>query len=432
MRARRAGTTPRARSRPPIRAVAARPGHAPGWRTAAGRRRGRRRSRSARRPRRAARTPPRRAPAPARPPASRPRCRRRLPARSRAGRPTCATGRGAPERPRPPRASRPCGGRIRSCFRSWCSRPRAHHTSNGAIGAFRRRTAVTIRVEVDVTTDDVLLSGVIDQLPLGVWIARAPGGELLFANQVFREILGIEARGDVAVGGYSEPYGIMGLDGKPYPEARMPFVRALEARATVTVEDIVIHRHDGRRVNIRATARPIFDGDVITHIVIAFADYTAEREACARQREAEERARQDERLQAIGTLAAGVAHDFNNVLAQIRILASMLRVREQDASRVEDLVRIEQATDSAAALTRSLLAFGRHPAGNVVRFDLDAVVAGVVDLVRRTFERHITIEHRREPGAFVAGDQNQLEQVILNLAVNARDAMANGGTLTFA
>ncbi|MBZ0234224.1 MAG: response regulator [Deltaproteobacteria bacterium] len=283
-----------------------------------------------------------------------------------------------------------------------------------------------------MTTDDVLLSGVIDQLPLGVWIARAPGGELLFANQVFREILGIEARGDVAVGGYSEPYGIMGLDGKPYPEARMPFVRALEARATVTVEDIVIHRHDGRRVNIRATARPIFDGDVITHIVIAFADYTAEREACARQREAEERARQDERLQAIGTLAAGVAHDFNNVLAQIRILASMLRVREQDASRVEDLVRIEQATDSAAALTRSLLAFGRHPAGNVVRFDLDAVVAGVVDLVRRTFERHITIEHRREPGAFVAGDQNQLEQVILNLAVNARDAMAHGGTLTFA
>ncbi|HUQ01609.1 MAG TPA: ATP-binding protein [Kofleriaceae bacterium] len=279
--------------------------------------------------------------------------------------------------------------------------------------------------------DDVLLSGVIDQLPLGVWIARAPGGELLFANRTFREIMGIEARDDVGVGGYSQPYGICGLDGNPYPESGLPFVRALEARQTVDVEDIVIHRHDGRRVNIRATARPVFAGDVITHVVIAFADVTAEFEARARQRESEERARHDERLQSIGTLAAGVAHDFNNVLAQIRVLASLLRLREREPARVDDLARIEQATDSAAALTRSLLAFGRHPAGNVVRFDLDEVLGGVVDLVRRTFARNITIEHARMPGAFVAGDRNQLEQVIMNLAVNARDAMQHGGTLAF-
>ena len=147
--------------------------------------------------------------------------------------------------------------------------------------------------------DDVLLSGVIDQLPLGVWIARAPGGELLFANQVFREIMGIEARDDVGVGGYAQPYGICGLDGKPYPEHRLPFVRALEARQTVNVEDIVIHRHDGRRVNIRATARPLFSGDTITHVVIAFADVTAEVQARAREREIEQRARHDERLRSI-------------------------------------------------------------------------------------------------------------------------------------
>jgi signal transduction histidine kinase/ActR/RegA family two-component response regulator len=284
---------------------------------------------------------------------------------------------------------------------------------------------------VSVTEDDVLLTGVIDQLPLGVWIARAPGGELLFANRVFREIMGIEARDDVAVGGYSEPYGIRGLDGKPYPEARLPFVRALEARQTVTVEDIVIHRHDGRRVNIRATARPLFAGDVITHVVIAFADVTAEFEARDRQRAVEDRTRHDERLQSIGVLASGVAHDFNNILAQIRVLASILRLREREGSRVDDLVRIEQATDSAAALTRSLLAFGRHPAGHVVRFDLDEVVGGVVDLVRRTFEPSIVITHNRADGAFIAGDRNQIEQVIMNLAVNARDAMASGGQLTF-
>ncbi len=280
--------------------------------------------------------------------------------------------------------------------------------------------------------DDGLLTGVIDQLPLGVWIARAPGGELLLANRTFREIMGMEARGDVAVGGYGEPYGICGLDGKPYPEARMPFVQALQRREIVTVDDIVIHRHDGRRVNIRATARPLLDGDQVTHVVIAFADITTEVVARGRQRVLEDRARHDERLRAIGTLAAGVAHDFNNILAQIRILASMLRLRAPEGDRVEDLVRIEQATDSAAALTRSLLAFGRHPAGRVARVDLDELVAGVVDLVRRTFDRHIVIEHAPRPGVVVAGDRNQLEQVILNLAVNARDAMVDGGRLRFA
>jgi CheY-like chemotaxis protein len=113
------------------------------------------------------------------------------------------------------------------------------------------------------------------------------------------------------------------------------------------------------------------------------------------------------------------------------VLASILRLRERDDTRVEDLVRIEQATDSAAALARSLLAFGRHPSGPVVRFELDEVVGSVVDLVRRTFEPSITIVHRRADSAFVAGDRNQIEQVIMNLAVNARDAMPRGGTLTF-
>ncbi len=279
---------------------------------------------------------------------------------------------------------------------------------------------------------DDLLAGIIDQLPLGVWVARAPGGELLFANRMFREIMGTEALTDVAVGGFSEPYGIFGLDGLPYPEARLPFARALQDRSTVTVDDIVIHRRDGRHVNIRATARPLFDGDTVTHVVIAFADVTAEVEAGARQRLAEDRARQYERLQAVGTLAAGVAHDFNNILAQIRVLASLLRLRESDPARVEDLTRIESATDSAAGLSRSLLAFGRHPAGQVTRVDLSELVGGVVDLVRRTFDRHIAIELDASPGAMVAGDRNQLEQVIMNLAVNARDAMTGGGRLRFA
>ena len=277
-------------------------------------------------------------------------------------------------------------------------------------------------------SDESLLAGVLDFLPLGVWIARAPSGELVLANRVFREIMGMDARPDVARGGYAEPYGICGRDGKPYPESKMPFVRALQARATVTVDDIVIHRPDGHRVNIRAIARPIFEGETITHVVIAFADATAEVNAEAARRDSEERLRAAQRLEAIGNLAAGVAHDFNNAMASIRVLAALLRLRESDPARAADLRRIEDATDRAAELSRSLLTFGRHGSGRVARVSVDDLARTVVDLVRRTFDRQIEIllDAGSAP-AWVDGDPAQIEQLLMNLLVNARDAMPDGG-----
>jgi signal transduction histidine kinase len=284
-----------------------------------------------------------------------------------------------------------------------------------------------------VTSDDKLLASVVDCLPLGVWIARAPGGELVFANQIFREIMGMSARDDVARGKYAAPYGICTRTGEPYPEHQLPFVRALEARGIVTVDDIVIHRPDGSRVNVRAIARPIFsdDGTDITHVVIAFADITAEVRAEAANRETEERLRAAQRLEAIGTLAAGVAHDFNNAMASIRVLSTLLRLREHDPARVADLRRIEDATDRAAALTRALLTFARHGGvARVRRMSVHEVAQTVIDLVRRTFDRHIEVTFEgRGDGAWVEGDPAQLEQLLMNLLVNARDAMPDGGRI---
>jgi signal transduction histidine kinase len=272
-----------------------------------------------------------------------------------------------------------------------------------------------------VSSDERLLASVLDFLPLGVWIARAPGGELVLANRVFREIMGMEARTDVSRGGYSQPYGIYTRDGVPYPEHRLPFVRALEERVTVTVDDIVIHRPDGDHVDIRAFARPIFDGDAITHVVICFADITAEVKAT-------ESRRASERLEAIGTLAAGVAHDFNNAMASVRTLASLLRLRESDPERIEDLRLIEDATDRAALLTRSLLTFGRHGGARKMRVSVDQIASAVVDLVQRTFDRQIEVRLvGRADGAWIEGDPGQIEQLLMNLLVNARDAMPGGG-----
>jgi signal transduction histidine kinase len=124
--------------------------------------------------------------------------------------------------------------------------------------------------------DAEIIAAVANDLPVGVWVARAPAGEFVYANRAFSEIMGMGARDDVVAGGYAEPYGICDRAGRPYPEAQMPFVRALVARATVVVDDIVIHRSDGKRVNVRAHARPLFHGDELSHVVIAFFDITRE------------------------------------------------------------------------------------------------------------------------------------------------------------
>ena len=102
-----------------------------------------------------------------------------------------------------------------------------------------------------------LIATIADGLPCGVWVASAPDGGFVYANDAFAEIMGMGPVAEVGVGEYTLPYGIYGRDGALYPEDRLPFVRALRERTTVVVDDLVIHRRDGRRVYVRAvTLRP--------------------------------------------------------------------------------------------------------------------------------------------------------------------------------
>jgi two-component system cell cycle sensor histidine kinase/response regulator CckA len=124
------------------------------------------------------------------------------------------------------------------------------------------------------------IAAIADALPVGIWVARVPGGEFVYANRAFAEIMGMTARDDVKAGGYTEPYGIFTRDGKPYREERLPFVRAMRERTVVVVDDLSIHRRDGRKVAVRAMGKPLFDekGEM-TSVAIAFFDVTAEVDA---------------------------------------------------------------------------------------------------------------------------------------------------------
>jgi two-component system, cell cycle sensor histidine kinase and response regulator CckA len=152
----------------------------------------------------------------------------------------------------------------------------------------------------------------------------------------------------------------------------------------------------------------------------------------ARERLAEE-LRQSHKMEAVGRLAGGVAHDFNNALTSIKGYCElMLAEHKQESQDREDLLAINKSVDYASALTRQLLAFSRKQILSLKLLDLSAAVKNVITLLRRTVGAHIKLEVRLAEGLDpVKADPGQLEQILMNLAINARDAMPDGGTLTF-
>ncbi|MCK6627654.1 MAG: ATP-binding protein [Anaerolineae bacterium] len=161
-------------------------------------------------------------------------------------------------------------------------------------------------------------------------------------------------------------------------------------------------------------------------VVVNFRDITE-------RKRLEEQFLQVQKMEAIGRLAGGVAHDFNNLLTVITGYADFLLDRhpsDLDPSR-QDIEQIKKTVERAASLTRQLLAFSRRQVLQPEILDLNALVADMDKLLRRLIGEDIELVTLLQPDlGLVKADPGQLEQVILNLAVNARDAMPNGGKLT--
>ena len=157
----------------------------------------------------------------------------------------------------------------------------------------------------------------------------------------------------------------------------------------------------------------------------------AQRAELEYHRSRERLAQQAQKMEAVGQLAGGIAHDFNNLLTVISGHCQMMQTQVPPGSPLtDDLTQVRRAAERAAALTRQLLAFGRRQLLQPKRLDVNRVVSAVEPMLRRVIDADITIsvELARDTGVIVA-DEGQLEQVIVNLALNARDAMPKGGTL---
>jgi signal transduction histidine kinase/CheY-like chemotaxis protein len=160
-----------------------------------------------------------------------------------------------------------------------------------------------------------------------------------------------------------------------------------------------------------------------------------EEEALQRRQEALERElRQTQKLEALGRLAGGIAHDFNNLISVMlgQAMLAQRRVTQNDPV-AKDLAKIVRAGERAAALTQQLLAFGRSQVSRNEVLDLNVVVEDTVRMIERVIGEDIELTLSLAPDAGnVNADRTQLEQVLINLAVNSRDAMPTGGRLTIA
>ena len=400
----------------------------------------------------------------------------------------------------------------------------------------------------------------LDELPFGVWVGRAPSGEELYTNEAFRALGGMDAMPGVSAADAPEACGLFDRQGQRYPVENLPFSRALRSGAPVVVDDLVIHRRDGSRTWLRAYANPMRnDAGLVTHVVVALTDITAEvravveradiekhlavaihhapvllftldtdgvlRAADGALRPALERGRplmvgsslfvtykdhptvpghvrralagetvsysvevqghtldvwlgplrdaageiagaigvcsdvtesrrlqsriiQEDRVHAIGTLAASVAHEINNPLTYV--LGGLEEVRGEldglatelgalgtgrpgDPAVAADRGRHEPVrdfhvptlagTERIRHVTRELSTFTRPDAERLVTVDLAGVVRSVLKLVRKEIEARARLVEDLGPSPAVEANEARLVQVLVNMLMNAWQAL---------
>jgi PAS domain S-box-containing protein len=188
--------------------------------------------------------------------------------------------------------------------------------------------------------------------------------------------------------------------------------------------ELTNRRKDGTLYPEMQTITPVTDGGVITHFIAIKQDLTE-------QKALESQFLQSQKMEVVGLLAGGIAHDFNNLLTVIKLTAELAAgsLRQGDPLRA-DLEEIGRAGDRAASLTRQLLAFSRRQILNPIVLNAGTLVTNMAGMLQRLIgeDIHLTVSVADSLDS-VRADHSQVEQVVLNLAVNARDAMPRGGRL---
>jgi PAS domain S-box-containing protein len=281
----------------------------------------------------------------------------------------------------------------------------------------RIRADEALRAERDFTR------AVLDTSVTAVLVV-APDGRVVFASERAARIVGIPADRLVSQPIDLASWQATAADGRPLaPEEARGRLRSGEPFAGVTVS---LESGRGKRRVLRVNGAPLGpSAGAGATMVLSIEDVTEHRVL-------EEQLAHAQRLEGLGRLAGGVAHDFNNLLTVVLSNAQLAADEIPPGSPLRDLVEpIREAAQRGTALTRQLLAFAKKQVVSPAALDLGAVVRGLGRLLQRLLGERVVLGVRLDPDTWrVWMDPGQLEQVLVNLAVNARDAMPEGGRLT--
>lgn len=274
-----------------------------------------------------------------------------------------------------------------------------------------------IQMEAALRRSEANFRSVIENSPYGA-LRTLPDGRILLANPAAIRMLGYSSETEVLALN-------MARDVYRNSEDR---ARLLEqSNRTEYIKDIEVewkHR-SGSAIMVRFSSHVVKNqAGEIDHFDLMVQDIT-------KQRNLEEQLRQAQKMEAVGRLAGGVAHDFNNLLGVIIGYSELALDQLGPATSVRAQVeQIRKAGERATALTRQLLAFSRQQVLDTKTLHLNAILSDMVQMLLRLIGEDIELQTKLDPGLHaIRGDQGQIEQVIMNLAVNARDAMPDGGKL---
>jgi PAS domain S-box-containing protein len=273
------------------------------------------------------------------------------------------------------------------------------------------------RVEDALRQSEAAFRGMVEG-NYGVYRAT-PDGTILMANLAMARMLGYESEKDL-------PALNLAADIFQPGEYSLHLFDQPGSRKQIPRQEAHWHRKDGKIITVEVSGRPVTDsrGDLLYLEAIV--------EDVSHSRSVEHRLRHVQKMEAIGRLAGGIAHDFNNVLGVITGYSEMLLDKLSSDPNLSPLItHVLKATDRGASLTRRLLAFSRQQVLEPRVINIQEHIKGIEDLLRRVLgeDIHLTVSVSTHQAICLRADPTQLEQVIMNLVVNARDAMPSGGSL---
>lgn len=286
--------------------------------------------------------------------------------------------------------------------------------------------------EEALRNERALIENVMETSPVGITTVDSKGN-ITYANSVAIKILCL-SKDEVSHRTYNEPlWHITDLSGNAFPEENLPFNLVMSSGKPVYNIQHAIQWPDGKRVLLSVNAAPLIDGNgQINGMVAGIEDITERKYAEEEKARLEAQLQQSQKMESVGRLAGGVAHDFNNMLGVI-IGHTEMALDQVDPKQPlhEDLEEILKAAERSANLTQQLLAFARKQTISPRVLDLNSTISSMLRMLRRLIGEDIVLSWKPSADLWqVKMDPSQIDQILANLCVNARDAIKDGGIIT--